>query len=112
MNSEPLLPSASLRPGSRSSGRSGRLPPSYHVRVQGGILRFSPVGSVISRAGKWYLRTEELGAISFFNSDEVTRSIRVGLIRPNDQTAPSMMWQAMSPRAPQPKSHQPRQEKG
>jgi hypothetical protein len=42
----------------------------------------------------------------------VSGVMRLGYLSPSTQYAASMMWHAMSPIAPVPKSHQPRQLNG
>src|SRR5580704_7990379 len=100
MNNEPLSSNFSA---SISGGFGGSLPPSCHVNVQGGN---SP------RFGNSYFNTDDIGAISEVIFEDSTNSTLVGAPSFSAQFAPSMMWHAMSPSAPQPKSHQPRQLNG
>src|SRR5882672_12008046 len=100
MNSEafPSNFSASI-----SAGRGGSLPPSYHVSVQAGI---SP------RTGNWKRRMAHFGGVSEHGGAESTISTLLGAPSFNAQFAPSIMWQPMSPSAPQPKSHHARHATG
>src|SRR5581483_3514172 len=99
-----IVPLCSNFSRSISLGRSGNLPPSYQVSVQAGNM--SP------RAGKLERIIDQEGAMSSFKGEESTSSTLLGAPSFSAQFAPSMTWQPMSPKAPQPKSHQPRQLNG
>src|SRR5580693_4086921 len=94
------VPLESSSAASISAGLGGFWPESYHISAQGGSF---------PRAGKEYRRTDISGGISGTSSDEETISTVSGAPRFNAHCGQSMMWHAMSPSAPQPKSHQPRQ---
>src|SRR5436190_11444911 len=81
-----------------SAGRGGRSPPSYHVSVTGGIF---------SRAANSYVTIDASGYVSSFTRDELTSTLSGGPSFSARKTA-SSEWHPMSPRAPVPKSHQPR----
>ena len=76
----------------RMSGRFGLQQPSYHVRVTGGRL---------PRAGNLYVTTEPFGqeySLPPMTSDETC----VGAPSSRPQKAASIVWQPMSPIAPEP----------
>src|SRR5881409_605386 len=81
-----------------SFGRGGYRLPSRHTTVTGGRLPF---------AANEYVMREQAGAVSL-NSFVDSASIRDGYPRLSVQNDASIEWQAISPRAPVPKSHQPR----
>src|SRR6266404_8428504 len=97
-----IVPLAPNSP-SISFGRSGSLPPSCQYNVH---------GTMSPRAGNSYLMTDHTGAISVCSSETSTSSTLVGAPNFNAQFAPSITWHAMSPNAPHPKSHHPRQLNG
>src|SRR5215213_6556164 len=78
-----------------SSGRAGYSPPSRQTSVMAGR---EPC------AGNSYVMRDAFGADSANRVDDsgITRD---GYLRPNVQKEASMMWHAMSPMAPVPKSH-------
>src|SRR6218665_69803 len=105
------LPPLSSRPinspGFNSSGRGGSRPPSHQVIFTSGIFTFL----YFSRAGKVYCTTSETGAQSKLNLEELPCNL-VGYFKRRALNGGSKMWQAISPSAPVPKSHHPRQFQG
>src|SRR5262245_42547951 len=87
-------------PSARS--RLGSLPPSYHVIVTGGIA---------PRAANSERTMLHFGQVSALTPDD-SASTETGASSFSAQYAASALWQPMSPGAPVPKSHQPRQLKG
>src|SRR5580692_8508868 len=108
----PWLPIQSVPPGgsglpsAKSAG--GFFPPSYQVRVTGG--RVLPDAFEI-RSGNWNRMICQAGADCCVTPLEVA-STETGAPNSSAQYAESTMWQAMSPKAPEPKSHQARQSCG
>jgi len=103
MNRMPLPPSPKRCRGSLGSiplGTGGRSPPSYQVMVTAGM---SP------RGPKRYVWVAPAGeATSSSISLDVASTLK-GCSSFKANTAGSMLWQAMSPMAPVPKAHHPRQ---
>src|SRR2546429_1712034 len=81
-----------------SLGRGGYRLPSRHTTLTSGRLPL---------AAKVYVMRETAGAVSP-NSLVDSGSMRVGEPSPSVQNDASIQWQAVAPRAPLPKSHQPR----
>src|SRR5580704_13628653 len=100
MNSEPLSIFGTVSPSSRSVGYF--LPPSYQVTRTGGR---SP------RSGKSYLIMDQFGGLSAVAPSD-SASTETGYESLSDQKMGSIRWHAISPSAPVPKSHQPRQTNG
>src|SRR5262249_31328917 len=96
--SEPLL-AGSMPP---SSSFAGRLPPSYHVSVSAGRL---------PRAGNQYLMIDHFGYMILLWPDD-SASTAIGSRKSRAMNGWLSVWQAMSPRAPVPKSQKPRQANG
>ena len=66
---------------------------------------------MLPRAGNWYSILADDGQVSAFTS-LASASMVVGWSSLQARNAMLAVWQAMSPRAPVPKSHQPRQLNG
>src|SRR4051812_49787306 len=87
---------------------SGFLPPSYQVSVTGGSLS---ADHLTCRSGKSKRMISDAGPDSAVAPSAVA-SADVGAPSSSAQYAVSTTWHAMSPSAPEPKSHQARQSCG
>ena len=67
---------------------------------------------MVRRAGNSKRTMDLVGKASAVRPSWRTHSTLVGWASCSAQLAPSRMWQAMSPRAPQPQSQKPRHLKG
>src|SRR5690606_5895716 len=104
-----IPPSASpiISPSASSSGLGGSRPPSYHVTSTSGILTLSFAGL----AGNLYLTVSACGGEYKLLNVELPETA-LGYVKSNAQKIGSIIWHAISPNAPVPKSHQPREFQG
>src|SRR5207248_1043639 len=91
-------------PSTNSAG--GFFPPSYHV-----ILNFGAIGAAPAGRSGWRSKavsmTDHLGGLSAVPPADSADTDR-GAGRPRAKKTTSVQWQAMSPKAPVPKSQNPR----